>query len=449
MLSTELKLKILANPTNTVLRSESSIADKDLEKLPKSVGKRKLDVPDNFDGTVIWKDFLSPVRNQGRCGSCWAFASTSTLADRFNIQSSGKMHVELSPTKLILCNMKGKEWDVVKPELEAELSNIFNAKTYQISACKGNTLYDSWRYLYLLGTPDEACVPYDNMFFAKETAKEIELKMPLCQVVTGLIGDMCADNRVDNLSGEEYGAPSRFYRCRNFYTVAGVEKDGGSERNIRNDIYGWGPVSTGMVIYTDFYTFDAKNSIYSWDGKSIAVGGHAVEIVGWGVENGVDYWIIKNSWGVEWGRNGYFYIKRGVNECELEENIVTGVPDFFYPQNYFNFNQDSLFYLESEEQKQMRKDVNTQLTITGGGIDPETGYSRRAMAVKPWLDFAPPIDYKTLPYNWSGFVAGKVRSGGGDVLENFELNSNFSVGLGIILNIIIILLLVIIKCGRI
>ena len=66
----------------------------------------------------------------------------------------------------------------------------------------------------------------------------------------------------------------------------------------------------------------------------ILVGGHAVEIVGWGEDNGHKYWWIKNSWGKDWGVDGYFKMDRGNNNCKVEENIVTGVPDFFYPLSY-------------------------------------------------------------------------------------------------------------------
>jgi hypothetical protein len=59
--------------------------------------------------------------------------------------------------------------------------------------------------------------------------------------------------------------------------------------------------------------FNPKTDINEWDGNGPQVGGHAIELVGWGNRNCVDYWIVKNSWGVEWGMNGYFYMKRGVN----------------------------------------------------------------------------------------------------------------------------------------
>jgi C1A family cysteine protease len=45
---------------------------------------------------------------------------------------------------------------------------------------------------------------------------------------------------------------------------------------------------------------------------------HAVVLVGWGNQNGVDYWIGRNSWGPLWGEEGYFLIQRGVNKCGIE-----------------------------------------------------------------------------------------------------------------------------------
>jgi len=46
---------------------------------------------------------------------------------------------------------------------------------------------------------------------------------------------------------------------------------------------------------------------------------HAVLAVGYGTENGVDYWLVKNSWSADWGDKGYFKIVRGVNMCALAQ----------------------------------------------------------------------------------------------------------------------------------
>ena len=55
-------------------------------------------------------------------------------------------------------------------------------------------------------------------------------------------------------------------------------------------------------------------------------GGHAVKIIGWGVEEGVDYWLVANSWNEDWGDKGLFKIKRGNNECGIESRISAGLP---------------------------------------------------------------------------------------------------------------------------
>ncbi|VDM81482.1 unnamed protein product [Strongylus vulgaris] len=55
-----------------------------------------------------------------------------------------------------------------------------------------------------------------------------------------------------------------------------------------------------------------------------SLGSHAVKVIGWGVDKGVDYWLVANSWNTDWGENGYFRIRRGTNECGFESRICAG-----------------------------------------------------------------------------------------------------------------------------
>lgn len=82
-----------------------------------------------------------------------------------------------------------------------------------------------------------------------------------------------------------------------------------------------GPVEVAFTVYADFPTY--KSGVYSYT-TGAELGGHAVKMLGWGTENGVDYWLIANSWNNGWGDNGFFKIKRGTNECGIESEVVAG-----------------------------------------------------------------------------------------------------------------------------
>merc|ERR1712080_129976 len=91
------------------------------------------------------------------------------------------------------------------------------------------------------------------------------------------------------------------------------------EKNIQKMIMQGGPVETAFTVYSDFENY--AGGIYHHISGGMA-GGHAVKMVGWGVENGQKYWKVANSWNPYWGEKGYFRIRRGDNECGIEDQIV-------------------------------------------------------------------------------------------------------------------------------
>lgn len=158
-LSASLQSKIESRPTKTILREDNEKVNAEFIDIIKTYPARKINIPETFDGRLVWKGLLSPVMNQEKCGSCWAFASTSVLADRFNIQSRGVMNVQLSPTKLLLCSYKSFV-DIKHPEEMLQESSRANTKDQVYSGCFGNSLLNACIYLYTNGTTTEKCVPY-------------------------------------------------------------------------------------------------------------------------------------------------------------------------------------------------------------------------------------------------------------------------------------------------
>ncbi|KAI0512337.1 hypothetical protein KFK09_012976 [Dendrobium nobile] len=94
--------------------------------------------------------------------------------------------------------------------------------------------------------------------------------------------------------------------------------------DIMAEIYENGPVEVAFTVYEDFAHY--KSGVYRHI-TGDALGGHAVKLIGWGTsEQGEDYWLLANQWNRDWGDDGYFKILRGTNECEIEEDVVAGLP---------------------------------------------------------------------------------------------------------------------------
>jgi hypothetical protein len=384
-------------PTNTVIQSvEQLIADKSIVWY---IPEIDISPPETFDGREVWKGCLTPSMNQGNCGSCWAFSAASCLSDKFNIQSMGQLNIQLSPTRILLCSFTSDENlknYIARPN--DEQITLGNIDVITKIGCFGATLYTAWDYLYIWGTNTIQCAPYKNLGNFQNPAD-----MPLCAGFFGLNSDMCSDFKYWEKNNMESGTPARFYRCENYYYMPGIAKLGGSIDLIKYGIYRYGPVAASFTVYPNFYTFDPKKEIYAWDGQGKPISGHSIEIVGWGK----DHWIIKNFWGPEWGINGYFYMKFG--ECGIENYIVSGAPDFFYPSGYdptVGIGQGNIRASQGNASKNKRFAVESRLAILNGGIDPETGYSRRILRNRPWLDASRVINIETLP-DFNTWVAGR------------------------------------------
>merc|ERR1719468_1099388 len=78
-----------------------------------------------------------------------------------------------------------------------------------------------------------------------------------------------------------------------------------------------GPIQVAFNVFKSFMSY--KTGVYHkhfWE--ALPLGGHAVKLVGWGLQEAIPYWIVANSWGTTWGEEGFFRILRGTNQCGIE-----------------------------------------------------------------------------------------------------------------------------------
>jgi len=372
--------------SNTIIHKD--ILQKERGETITSNINKNVVLPTELDGRIVWKDFLTPVIDQGKCGSCWAFASVQCLQDRFTIQSSGKIRVDLSPTKMIICDEN------------FSMDKYYEKNKFGFS-CFGNTLYNACKFLYLYGVSTETCLPYfspigqDVKFNSLKNVSNI-YNIPFCSYITGPYKDLCVDFFYDEKRNIIEGTPSRSWRAYDVFWI----KYEGDDYNIRYIIWKWGPVVTSMDVYDDFYDYQ-EGTIYKHSPSSTLKGGHSVVIVGWGESEGNKYWICRNTWGKDWGENGYFKIQRGTNECSIEQNAMDIIPDFFYETEQ----KDILVETEFEEKHdKLRKKRDT--------VDIDyTGFSKRVLNTSDYLPFLP-IEKDEIP-NWITFIAadvGKIKN---------------------------------------
>lgn len=336
---------------STFLSSQNRFVLKQSKKF--RVEKKKIDkvIPKTFNPIDQWGFFLSGIKDQGKCGACWAIASAKTLSDRYSILSVGSILDDLSPYQMIMCQ------GTILPDIPVDKSssNQIDLQAHTNGACNGNSLFTAIDFLYTVGCVSTSCV--SRGLFKEHGYKDLSKinnpkDVPSCKDVLGENYENCLDPK----------KAARYYRI-----IAGYQVDSDPE-SIKQEIYKWGPVTAGFQVYEDFLNEYDGTTIYMGPKKdSKSIGGHAVEILGWGTEDGVDYWWIANSWGSTWGLGGYFKMKIGIKELELEQNVVSMIPDFpGFDKNMINYD-----ITISPEDIALRKWIN---------IDSETGYKNNAIS---------------------------------------------------------------------
>ncbi|MBK8167250.1 MAG: T9SS type A sorting domain-containing protein [bacterium] len=204
------------------------------------------DLPTQWDWRdVDGRNYVSGVRNQADCGSCWLFAAVAAFESQMMIVTDQPgVDPDRAEQYILSCNDQG-------------------------NGCNGGYIETALEFMRLAGVPAEACFPYQSS-----------------DVVS--CAEVCPNPHRQAERLDAWG-----YACEGQLDVAAIKL-----------ALMTGPVATAFMVHENFFGYDG--GVYSAIGSPETGVGHAVLIVGY--DDSQSCWIVKNSWGPWWGVDGYFRI---------------------------------------------------------------------------------------------------------------------------------------------
>jgi len=256
------------------------------------VAKDDLAVPDSWDAATAFPKCaktIGDIRDQSNCGCCWAFAGAEAASDRMCIASDASLLMPLSAQDV-----------------------CFNAN---FDGCDGGQITTPWNYIsrsgVVTGGQDKGIGPFGAGYCSAFSLPHCHHHGPVgddpypsegaagCPSESSPRGPTKCDS---SATGEHKDFES------DKYTFSGRVQSASGAKAIKQFMMEGGTCEVAFTVYSDFENY--ASGIYKHTSGSMA-GGHAVKFVGWGVENGQEYWKVANSWNPYWGEKGYFRIAPG------------------------------------------------------------------------------------------------------------------------------------------
>ncbi len=228
----------------------------------------------NAEYKGITGNWMTSVKDQGSCGSCYAFGTLGAIETCIKMMNEDpNMNIDLSEQYMVSC---GESW------------------VGGIDGCQGSPISSTIKFLETYGAIPESCFSYQ--------ASEVS-----------------CNNKCHDWEQERFD-------------ITNLQRVSSDKESIKNALVNHGTLTASFRVYLDFKEYTGGIYEHQW---GYSEGLHRIVLVGFNEDQ--DYWICKNSWGTSWGENGYFRIKYGECEIqdsvyyfELPTTTLVNV----YPKSY-------------------------------------------------------------------------------------------------------------------
>lgn len=242
------------------------------------------DIPEHFDWrNVNGKNFVPGVRDQ-KCGSCYAFATRDMMEARMAI-------LQKKP---------------IKEETKMSVQSVLSCNAYS-QGCAGGFPYTTAKFYQDVGATSDKDQPSNADWHG--------------------VGETSSPGKPDKIKCDTAAKPvAKAWK----YQYVGGFYGASNEKSMMRDLYDHGPLAVCFQVGLGFGNY--KGGVFKQDASLPRTDhygrvNHAVLITGFGkTADGQKYWHVKNSWGKQWGQDGYFKIERGTNQLNMEGDAVAVYP---------------------------------------------------------------------------------------------------------------------------
>jgi len=241
---------------------------------------------------INWRttDAVTPVKNQGQCGSCWAFSATSEIESQLALAGGDEYSIELSPQQITSCTP--------------------NTGTYGSDGCQGGFTEGAYEYVKSApGLTNSFNIGYQQSLVASSATVACSTFESKIEAIAG--ADASLSGGYATVSGYTYATPactSGACDTQDLAKLAAALEE--TPVSICVNAGAWNDYTGGVMSSAQCGSMAADYQ------------DHCVQATGFNTTAPTPYWIVRNSWASGWGEKGYIYLEYSKNTCGLADDAT-------------------------------------------------------------------------------------------------------------------------------